>query len=60
MSRFPEKARLKEQAEEDQYFARRDRELIARLRARRRKASGTDGARGDAADSGPPKHPPDS
>jgi hypothetical protein len=32
---FPGKLRLKEQADEDQYFARRDRELIAALHARR-------------------------
>lgn len=35
MTDFPEKLRLKEQAEEDQYFARRDRELVAALHARR-------------------------
>jgi hypothetical protein len=35
MSDFPDKLRLKEQADEDQYFARRDRELIAALHARR-------------------------
>jgi hypothetical protein len=35
MSNFVDKLRLKEQADEDQYFARRDRELIARLHARR-------------------------
>ena len=35
MSDFIDKLRLKEQADEDQYFARRDRELIAALRARR-------------------------
>lgn len=35
MSSFPDKLRLKEQAEEDQYFARRDRELLASRRARR-------------------------
>ncbi len=34
MSTFPDKLRLKEQAEEDQYFARRDRELLAARRAR--------------------------
>jgi hypothetical protein len=36
MYHFIEKLRLKEQADEDQYFARRDRELIAALHARRR------------------------
>jgi len=35
MSDFVDKLRLKEQADEDQYFARRDRELIAALHARR-------------------------
>ncbi|MGD8275114.1 MAG: putative molybdenum carrier protein, partial [Thiohalocapsa sp.] len=35
MSNLPDKLRLKEQAEEDQYFARRDRELVAALHARR-------------------------
>jgi len=35
MSDFVEKLRLKGQAEEDIYFARRERELIAALRARR-------------------------
>ncbi|MCG6943212.1 MAG: putative molybdenum carrier protein [Thiohalocapsa sp.] len=35
MPDFIDKLRLKEQADEDQYFARRDRELIAALRARR-------------------------
>ena len=35
MSHFPDKLRLKEQADEDQYFARRERELIAALHARR-------------------------
>ncbi len=35
MSDFVDKLRLKEQADEDQYFARRDRELIAALRKRR-------------------------
>ena len=36
MTDFIEKLRLKQKAEEDSYFARRDRELIAALRARRR------------------------
>jgi hypothetical protein len=35
MTGFPDKLRLKEQADEDQFFARRDRELIAELHARR-------------------------
>lgn len=35
MSGFSEKLRLKEQAEEDQWFARRDRELAAELKRRR-------------------------
>jgi len=35
MSNFAEKLRLKERAEEDMYFAKRDRELIAALRGRR-------------------------
>ena len=32
MGNFPEKLRLKEQAEEDIYFAKRDRELIEAMR----------------------------
>lgn len=36
LTTFPDKLRLKERAEEDSYFARRDRELIAALRRRRR------------------------
>jgi hypothetical protein len=36
VSDFPERLRLKEKADEDLYFARRDRELIAALRRRRR------------------------
>lgn len=35
MTSLPEKLRLKGMAEEDMYFARRDRELIAALRQRR-------------------------
>ena len=35
MSKLPEKLRLKGMAEEDIYFARRDRELIAALRYQR-------------------------
>jgi hypothetical protein len=35
MSTLPEKLRLKGRAEEDIYFARRDRELIDALRRRR-------------------------
>lgn len=35
MSGFTEKIRLKEMAEEDIYFARRDRELIEALRRKR-------------------------
>jgi len=35
MPDFIDKLRLKEQADEDQYFARRDRELIDALHARR-------------------------
>jgi len=34
MSNFPAQLRLKEMAEEDIYFARRDRELIEALRIR--------------------------
>lgn len=36
MTTFPDKLRLKERAEEDTYFARRDRELIAALHRRKR------------------------
>ena len=39
MSNFPDRLRLKEQAEEDLYFARRDRELIAALRSGRQRKS---------------------
>ncbi len=35
MTTFPDKLRLKERAEEDTYFARRDRELIAALHRRK-------------------------
>ena len=35
MSRFPAVMRLKERAEEDVYFARRDRELVEALRSKR-------------------------
>lgn len=35
MTKLPEKLRLKAMAEEDIYFAKRDRELIAALRLRR-------------------------
>lgn len=35
MTKLPEKLRLKAMAEEDIYFAKRDRELIAALRYRR-------------------------
>ena len=35
MTNFPEKLRLREMAEENMYFARRDRELIEALRRRR-------------------------
>ena len=37
MTSLPEKLRLKERAEEDLYFARRDRELVAALRQRQLK-----------------------
>lgn len=37
MTSFPDKLRLKERAEEDIYFARRDRELIDAMHRRRRK-----------------------
>jgi len=37
MTSLPEKLRLKEMAEEDLYFARRDRELVAALRRQRLK-----------------------
>jgi len=37
MTGFPEKLRLKEMAEEDIYFAKRDRELIEALRQKRLK-----------------------
>ena len=36
LTTFPDKLRLKERAEEDTYFARRDRELIAALHRRKR------------------------
>jgi len=36
LTNFPDKLRLKERAEEDIYFARRDRELIAAMRRARR------------------------
>jgi hypothetical protein len=37
VTRFPDKMREKEQAEEDRYFARRDRELLAALKAKAKK-----------------------
>ena len=54
MSGFSEIMRLKEMAEEDIYFARRDRELINELKRRRGDGTGKD----HSADSGPPE-PPD-
>lgn len=39
MTRFPDKLRLKEQADEDLYFARRDRELIAERRKQHRQGT---------------------
>jgi hypothetical protein len=44
MSGFVETMRLKEMAEEDIYFARRDRELIEALRRRRRQPRDSDKA----------------
>jgi len=35
MSKFPDKLRMKEQAEEDLYFAKQDRELIKALRKKK-------------------------
>ncbi len=54
MSGFSEIMRLKEMAEEDIYFARRDRELVAELKRRRRDEVG----KGQSADSDHPA-PPD-
>lgn len=51
MTNLPERLRLKEMAEEDIYFARRDRELIEALRRRRRCAACA--GEGDRRDSGP-------
>ena len=42
MSGFSEIMRLKEMAEEDIYFARRDRELVAELKRRRGEEVGKD------------------
>ncbi len=55
MSGFSETMRLKEMAEEDIYFARRDRELIAELKRRR----GDEADKDRSADADHPK-PPDS
>ena len=55
MSGFSETMRLKEMAEEDIYFARRDRELIAELKRRR----GDEADKDRSADADNPK-PPDS
>jgi hypothetical protein len=53
VSGFSEIMRLKEMADEDIYFARRDRELIAELKRRRGDEAGND----HSADSGPPELP---
>jgi hypothetical protein len=53
MSGFSEIMRLKERADEDIYFARRDRELIAELKRRR----GDEAGKHHSGDSGPPELP---
>ena len=53
MSGFSEIMRLKEMAEEDIYFARRDRELLAELKRRR----GEEAAREQSVDAGHPEPP---
>ena len=45
MSGFVEKMRLKEMAEEDIYFAQRDRELIEALRRKKAQRDGVEGER---------------
>ncbi len=45
MSGFAEKMRFKEMAEEDIYFARRDRDLIEALRRKKAQRDGAEGER---------------
>jgi hypothetical protein len=54
MSSFVDKLRLKELAEEDVYFARKDRDLIRALRRRKEAGSGEGAVQDQAKPSGPP------
>jgi hypothetical protein len=44
VTRFPDKMREKEQAEEDRYFARRDRELLGALKEKENKDKPPEGS----------------